>query len=82
MQVRAKLDVLFTDEPVDETEITSLKEGFKALKSYAQANLRYREARAQAEEARRVLDQALSASEPDGKVDAKSDPKPAKKADN
>ena len=40
-------------------KVTQLKDGFKVLKTYAQANLRYREARAQAEEARVVLDQAL-----------------------
>jgi hypothetical protein len=81
LEIRARLDVLFTDDPVDEAEIASLKEGFKALKSYAQANLRYREARTQAESARRVLDQALSPSEPETTVDAKSvDAKPEPKA--
>lgn len=59
LRVRAQIDKLFTDEVVSEEEITELKDGFKALKSFAQANLRYREARAQAEEARAVLDQAL-----------------------
>jgi soluble cytochrome b562 len=59
MKVRAKIDTLFTDEVVDEEEINELKEGFKVLKTFAQANLRYREARAQAEEARTVLDRAL-----------------------
>jgi LPS O-antigen subunit length determinant protein (WzzB/FepE family) len=61
LKVRARIDILFTDEPVSEEEIASLKEGFKVLKTYAQANLRYREARAQAEAARVVLDQALDA---------------------
>jgi LPS O-antigen subunit length determinant protein (WzzB/FepE family) len=59
LQVRSKIDILFSDEPVNEDEISSLKEGFKVLKAYAQSNLRYREARAQAEQARAVLDQAL-----------------------
>lgn len=72
LQVRAKIDVLFNDEPVDEAEIVSLKEGFKALKTYAQANLKYREARAQAEQARSVLDQALSGSEPETKAEPKT----------
>lgn len=67
LQVREQLDVLFTDEPVSEEEINSLKEGFKVLKTYAQTNLRYREARTQAEQARAVLDQALQPSEPEGK---------------
>jgi hypothetical protein len=81
LQIRAGLDVLFTDEPVDEAEIASLKEGFKALKTYAQANLRYREARIQAEQARSVLDQALSSTEPETKVDAKPEPKSTRKGD-
>ncbi|WOB44281.1 hypothetical protein HNI00_14865 [Thermoleptolyngbya oregonensis NK1-22] len=59
MKIRAQIDTLFTDEVVSEEEIASLKEGFKVLKTYAQANLRYREARAQAEQARTVLDRAL-----------------------
>ena len=63
LQIRAQLDVLFTDDPVDEAEITQLKEGFKALKAYAQANLRYKEARSHAEAARQLLDQALQPSD-------------------
>jgi soluble cytochrome b562 len=59
LKIRTQIDTLFTDEVVSEEEIASLKEGFKVLKTYAQANLRYREARAQAEQARSVLDQAL-----------------------
>jgi cell division protein FtsB len=67
MQVRKQIDVLFTDETVSEEEITHLKEGFKVLKNYAQTNLRYREARTQAEHARTVLDRALQSSEPESK---------------
>lgn len=59
MRVRAKIDALFTDEEVDEAEINDMKEGFKVLKSFAQVNLRYREARAQAEDARAIIDRAL-----------------------
>ncbi len=69
LQIRAKMDILFSDESVSEEEITSLKEGFKALKTYAQANLRYQEARVQAEQARAVLDGALNSG---------STPKPAR----
>lgn len=75
LQVRTKIDVLFSDDPVDEAEIASLREGFKALKTYAQANLKYREARAQAEYARSVLDQALSTSEPEKTVESKTSKK-------
>lgn len=60
MKVRVQVDSLFSEEPVDESELEQLKEGFKILKNFAQANLRYREARSQAEEARAILDQALS----------------------
>jgi hypothetical protein len=67
MKVRAKIDALFTDEVVDEAELNELKEGFKVLKTFAQANLRYREARAQAEEARTILDQALKSPDADAK---------------
>ncbi len=63
LQIRDKIDILFSDEPVSEDEIASLKEGFKVLKTYAQSNLRYREARTQAEHAREVLDQALNSSD-------------------
>lgn len=68
LKIRAKIDVLFNDEEVSEDEINSLKDGFKVLKAYAQTNLRYREARSQAEHARAVLDQALnSTAEPASK---------------
>ncbi len=59
LAVRAAVDILFTDKPVSEEEIADLKEGFKVLKTFAQANLRYQEARAKAEDARAVLDRAL-----------------------
>ncbi len=65
MQVRKLIDILFSDEPVDEAEIAKLKEGFKILKTFAQTNVRYREARSQAEHARAVLDRALSTAEPE-----------------
>ncbi|SRR5579883_1863802 len=73
LQVRAKIDILFSDEPVSEEEIASLKDGFKTLKTYAQANLRYKEARSQAEDARGVLDRALNAAEPAPKVSKKGE---------
>lgn len=59
LDVRAAVDILFTDKSVSEDEIAHLKEGFKILKTFAQANLRYQEARSKAEHARAVLDQAL-----------------------
>lgn len=59
MQVRSQVDLLFSDEVVSEEAIASLKDGFKVLKTFAQTNLRFREAKSQAEQARAVLDQAL-----------------------
>lgn len=63
LAVRAAVDILFTDKSVSEDEIAHLKEGFKVLKTFAQANLRYQEARSRAEQARAVLDQALKSPE-------------------
>lgn len=60
LQVRALVDLLFTDDPLDEAQLVELKEGFKVLKSFAQSNLRFREARSQAQTARQVLDEALA----------------------
>ncbi len=59
MKVRELVDLLFVDETISDEQITSLNEGFKVLKQFAQTNLRYRDARSQAEEARQVLDDAL-----------------------
>ena len=67
LEVREQIDILFSDDLVSEEEVTQLKDGFKVLKAYAQVNLRYREARAQAESARAVLDQALQSPEPEPK---------------
>jgi predicted ATP-grasp superfamily ATP-dependent carboligase len=63
LEIRSQIDILFNEEPVSEEEIAQLKEGFKVLKNFAQANLRYREARTGAEQARAVLDQALKTPE-------------------
>jgi len=63
LEIRKAVDILFSDESVTEEEITQLKEGFKVLKTFAQANVRYQEARSRAEIARQVLDQALKSPE-------------------
>jgi LPS O-antigen subunit length determinant protein (WzzB/FepE family) len=65
LAIRQKIDILFTDEIVSEEEILNLKDGFKVLRTYAQANLRYREAREQAIVAREILDEALKAADPE-----------------
>ena len=54
LQVRVLIDLLFTDD-----QVTELKDGFKVLKAFAQSNLRFKDAKAQAETARQVLDDAL-----------------------
>ncbi|MEM9213591.1 MAG: hypothetical protein AAGD25_04515 [Cyanobacteria bacterium P01_F01_bin.150] len=59
LEVRSLVDLLFTDEPITEEQIDQLKKGFKVLKDFAQANLRYRAGRSEAEEARTILDAAL-----------------------
>lgn len=63
LEIRKAVDVLFSDNSVTEEEITRLKEGFKVLKTFAQANIRYQEAKIKAEQARQVLDQALKSPE-------------------
>lgn len=63
LNVREKIDILFEDRPISEEEIATLKDGFKALKTFAQASQRYQAAKAQAEEARAVLDIALKSPE-------------------
>jgi hypothetical protein len=59
LEIRALVDMLFSDDPIAEAEVTQLKEGFKVLKTFAQANIKYREAKSQAETARKTLDRAL-----------------------
>ncbi len=68
LKIREAIDILFTDEAVTAEEIARLKDGFKVLKTFAQANVRYREARSQAEEARTILDGALQSVEPENKA--------------
>lgn len=63
LKIRSAIEVLFTDEAVTVEEIANLKDGFKVLKTFAVANLRYREAREKAEEARIILDEALKSAE-------------------
>ncbi|GGA20947.1 hypothetical protein [Okeania sp. KiyG1] len=74
LKIRSAIEVLFTDEAVTVEEIANLKDGFKVLKTFAVANLRYREAREKAQEARIILDQALKSPE----SEIKRSPKPGK----
>jgi len=59
LEVRELVDLLFSDDPISEEDVLQLKEGFKVLKKFAQANIQYRETRMQAESARATLDRAL-----------------------
>ncbi|MEO0351138.1 MAG: hypothetical protein AAF282_13940, partial [Cyanobacteria bacterium P01_A01_bin.15] len=59
LKVRDLVDLLFTDDVISEEQLEELKSGFKVLKTFAQSNLRYRDARAEAEDARQILDSAL-----------------------
>ncbi|NEQ32132.1 MAG: hypothetical protein F6K04_14205 [Leptolyngbya sp. SIO4C5] len=59
LKVRELIDLLFTDEVLTESQLSELKDGFKTLKTFAQNNLKYHDARSQAEDARQVLDNAL-----------------------
>lgn len=68
LKIREAIDILFTDEAVSAEEIGRLKDGFKVLKNFAQANVRYREARGKAEEARAILDEALQSVEAEKKA--------------
>jgi len=93
MQVRSQIDILFSDEIVTEEQINSLKEGFKTLKSFAQLNMKFLDARSQAENARQVLDEALKSPNAEVKApvesvtvetseDVTSDPEPVAVAEN
>lgn len=71
MKVRQLVELLFSDESIAEDQVTALKDGFKVLKTFAQTNVRYREAREQAEAARRVIDAALQDPMPSSNSSAK-----------
>ncbi|MEM6598753.1 MAG: hypothetical protein AAF635_11450 [Cyanobacteria bacterium P01_C01_bin.69] len=60
LKVRELVDLLFTDDFIEEEQIEELNSGFKTLKTFAQTNLKYRDAKDDAEEAREVLDNALN----------------------
>jgi len=74
MQVRSQIDILFSDEIVSEEQINNIKDGFKVLKSFAQLNMRFLDARSQAENARQVLDDALKSPSADPKLNPESTP--------
>ncbi|MEL6322004.1 MAG: hypothetical protein AAFQ57_15370 [Cyanobacteria bacterium J06626_14] len=60
LKIRQLVDLLFIDDPITEDQMMDLKNGFKTLKNFAQINLKYRDAKSQAESARKLLDEALT----------------------
>ena len=68
MLVRSQIDILFSDETVSEEQINNIKDGFKILKNFAQLNMRFLDARSQAENARQILDDALKSPSADPKL--------------
>jgi hypothetical protein len=79
LKVREIVDLLFTDEFIEEEQIEELNNGFKTLKTFAQTNLRYRDAKEEAEGAREVLDAALNPPPSNKKAAATEAPAPAAK---
>lgn len=57
--IRQLVNLLFETKKLSDEEYQKLEKGFKILKEYAQAYLRYKEALGEAEEARIILDKAL-----------------------
>lgn len=57
-EARAQIDLLF-EGTVTVEEIQQIKDGLKSLKIFAQTNLQLREALPEAEEARKILDEAM-----------------------
>ncbi|MFB2837860.1 hypothetical protein [Floridanema evergladense] len=58
-EARSQIDLLFAGE-VTVDQIQQIKEGLKALKNFAQVNIQFRESIAEAEAARKTLDEALT----------------------
>ncbi|WP_204139253.1 hypothetical protein [Halomicronema sp. CCY15110] len=63
LEARHQIDILFEDKKITAEEFEKIEEGFRALKEFATANLRYKEALPNAETARLLIDQALESPE-------------------
>jgi len=59
IEARKHIDILFDIKRVSKEEFKRLEESFKVLREFAQANLRYKDALNDAEEARLLIDEAL-----------------------
>jgi hypothetical protein len=59
LQIRELINLLFSDARITDEQLEQLRQGLKVLSTFAQANVQYKQARVQAESARKVLDLAL-----------------------
>jgi len=59
LKSRHSIESLFNSERLTKEEFKNIEESLKVIKSFAIANLRYKEALAVAQEARSILDKAL-----------------------
>ena len=59
IEARQQTDVLFENRKISVEEFQKIEEGLKVIKEFAQANLRYKEALPDAENARSLIDKAL-----------------------
>lgn len=53
------IDILFGKDKISQEDFQRMQDGFKVLKEFSLANLRYKEALIDAKEARRTVDEAL-----------------------
>ncbi|WNZ45662.1 hypothetical protein Q2T42_28140 [Leptolyngbya boryana CZ1] len=59
IEARQQADALFENRKISVEEFQRIEEGLKVIKEFAQANLRYKEALPDAENARSLIDKAL-----------------------
>jgi hypothetical protein len=59
IQAKEQVDILFKNSKTSREEFQEIEEGLNILKEFARANLRYKEALLDAENARLLLDKAL-----------------------
>jgi len=59
IEARQQTDALFESRKISVEEFQKIEEGLKIIKEFAQANLRYKEALPESENARLLIDKAL-----------------------
>lgn len=60
---RQRIDSLFSSKTLTREDFDAIKESLKTLENFAKANISYKEALLEAEEARSILDEALKPNE-------------------